>query len=1272
VLRWLPETGGPALRSRLRLDILDLASLKHSSLALPCSFSRDPGSGRFYFLRAYVEGSDLASAMMGRAPRDVAPFLTSAAEALGILHRFQIPHGNIKASSFIVPRRALFTRSPDGPKTILCDPAWWPDEQASFASDLRALGAVFYGLLTGRELDPGDAGLPALPSELNPEVPIDLERLVMRLLQPSPDRRYGDAPSLIEDLRRIDGARSRRAVPPPECFLGRKGELERAVAVLAGGAGDSARPRSIAVSGEAGTGKSAFLRRLELEAQLLGYRTASVRCYPEAAPGSALHAIADEVLPGGAAGRGLRARYRRLTGAPGSKPKFGERPPDRRLFLRGLLDLFVDSAGREPIFLVVDEVHLADSLTVDLLASLAREIALEPEDRRLPSFAAAYRAESPFRTVLRPLTEAFRASGESHLAIVLKELTEETVEEWVELAFGGEGAAGARPPAAHAKGLGPLQEGFIASLDTAAREAIEVLAVLGRPASLRLLDAVLHRERRGHRASSRLQPTLDALREEGVVAEERGRFFFQHGSFHSWVLGSLAQERRRDLHGRIARVLEAHGEAVEEVARHWLESDSPRKGLPAALKAARRLARNHEDRRALDFLKRALGLLPAKSATWRKVAREAAEAFGRIGEHRRGIELLEKLLDDPGTHREAAWLHGRLGVFLHRSGEIAEAAAHLEKGLAQMEPMRGSVQLRERLAIESELAEIASNKGDYVQAESLCRRALEVLDRARRTKCDLEVRREEMVLLETLAHLKLRRFQYAEARELFEKSLKAGEALDLIQEKSLLLNNLGTLHVQENRLEHAIECYRQAEKLSERLGDDPSLTAIHSNLAALYAKSGDPVAADASIRRAAAHDARSDSRRTRFVRLHNSGLVDLCLGRYATGIDAFKEAIALGEELKDAFLTAFDLVYLGECHLFRGEAKAAQAAFERAVSRGPAAPAPIQAMVDSRRAVLAALRGELSAARKSCASVPLASPATSAAGIPYLDAWNRLFAGWALRLCGRHADAAAALEDARTFFAKVKVPAGEIHAVLELAALEADRGDADGAEKLLGKLRRRFRPGQGALKNPMLAARLLAYHTRALLERKCPDVEEAAALLVEAESYLIGRRLRDLEGLARELRRRIRARESTRAHAPSLPPYTASDPSAAVELADALKGAAEDLVRGFEELAGEEEARPLRRRLVEFEEHLQEAHRRLEGRDAPARAPFRAGSILGGSAAIRKVVHWIRQAAPTALPVLITGETGTGKELVARALHGESSLRRQKRPTSRIPKARVE
>jgi PAS domain S-box-containing protein len=46
--------------------------------------------------------------------------------------------------------------------------------------------------------------------------------------------------------------------------------------------------------------------------------------------------------------------------------------------------------------------------------------------------------------------------------------------------------------------------------------------------------------------------------------------------------------------------------------------------------------------------------------------------------------------------------------------------------------------------------------------------------------------------------------------------------------------------------------------------------------------------------------------------------------------------------------------------------------------------------------------------------------------------------------------------------------------------------------------------------------------------------------------------------------------------------------------------------------------------------------------------------IVGESAAIREVVSAVRQVAATPATVLITGETGTGKELVARAIHKES------------------
>jgi len=51
------------------------------------------------------------------------------------------------------------------------------------------------------------------------------------------------------------------------------------------------------------------------------------------------------------------------------------------------------------------------------------------------------------------------------------------------------------------------------------------------------------------------------------------------------------------------------------------------------------------------------------------------------------------------------------------------------------------------------------------------------------------------------------------------------------------------------------------------------------------------------------------------------------------------------------------------------------------------------------------------------------------------------------------------------------------------------------------------------------------------------------------------------------------------------------------------------------------------------------------------------GGLLGDSPAMRRVREDIARVAPSRASVLITGETGTGKELVARALHGASGRR---------------
>src|SRR5580704_11505844 len=72
---------------------------------------------------------------------------------------------------------------------------------------------------------------------------------------------------------------------------------------------------------------------------------------------------------------------------------------------------------------------------------------------------------------------------------------------------------------------------------------------------------------------------------------------------------------------------------------------------------------------------------------------------------------------------------------------------------------------------------------------------------------------------------------------------------------------------------------------------------------------------------------------------------------------------------------------------------------------------------------------------------------------------------------------------------------------------------------------------------------------------------------------------------------------------------------------------------------------------------------------APQNVRFRStepafGDILGQSRACRKIIQQIEIIAPTDGTVLILGETGTGKELIAREVHRRS--RRKDKPLVRV------
>ncbi|UCF40731.1 MAG: sigma 54-interacting transcriptional regulator [Gemmatimonadota bacterium] len=80
-----------------------------------------------------------------------------------------------------------------------------------------------------------------------------------------------------------------------------------------------------------------------------------------------------------------------------------------------------------------------------------------------------------------------------------------------------------------------------------------------------------------------------------------------------------------------------------------------------------------------------------------------------------------------------------------------------------------------------------------------------------------------------------------------------------------------------------------------------------------------------------------------------------------------------------------------------------------------------------------------------------------------------------------------------------------------------------------------------------------------------------------------------------------------------------------------------------ERVEAEEERRKLNLERVYLQEEIEMEHN--------------FGEIVGGSRAIKKLFQEIERVAATDSTVLITGETGTGKELVARAIHGASARR---------------
>src|SRR5213083_317182 len=105
-------------------------------------------------------------------------------------------------------------------------------------------------------------------------------------------------------------------------------------------------------------------------------------------------------------------------------------------------------------------------------------------------------------------------------------------------------------------------------------------------------------------------------------------------------------------------------------------------------------------------------------------------------------------------------------------------------------------------------------------------------------------------------------------------------------------------------------------------------------------------------------------------------------------------------------------------------------------------------------------------------------------------------------------------------------------------------------------------------------------------------------------------------------------------------PFTAED-------AELLAGVANQVAFSVENALAFQEIAELKDRLAAEKVYLEDE----------LRTDYNFEEIIGDSPALKRVLHQLETVAPTDSAVLILGETGTGKELIARAIHDLSSRR---------------